>query len=356
VRTDEFGARLLSWSAEHGRRDLPWQHNPTPYRVWVSEIMLQQTQVATVIPYYLRYMARFPGVVSLADAPLDEVLHHWSGLGYYARARNLHGAACRVRDHHDGRFPEHYEAVVGLPGVGASTAGAILALACGQRHAILDGNVKRVLTRFHAVDGWPGQAAVARRLWALAERYTPRQRIAAYTQAIMDLGSTVCTRSRPSCGVCPLAAGCRARRSGRAQHFPAPRPRRSLPLRASTMLLLHNDRGEVYLERRPPAGIWGGLWAFPEIAPDSDPARWCRDHIGCGITEVERWPVVRHTFTHFRLDITPMLALAAPGDRVLEGVRGVWYNSGKTDARGLAAPVQRLLERLQAARLSEVCR
>ena len=211
----DFADRLLGWFDVHGRKDLPWQQDPTPYRVWVSEIMLQQTQVRTVIPYYQRFMQAFPDLRALAAAPLDQVLHHWSGLGYYARARNLHRAAQRIRDDHAGRFPEDIEVVMGLPGIGRSTAGAILSLACGQRHAILDGNVKRVLARFHAVEGWPGKTAVLEQLWALAEAATPQRDVAAYNQAMMDLGATLCRRGTPECVRCPLRTDCRACRQGR---------------------------------------------------------------------------------------------------------------------------------------------
>ncbi len=269
----QFSAALLDWYDHHGRRDLPWQSEPTPYRVWVSEIMLQQTQVSTVIPYYRRFMQSFPDVAALAAAGQDQVLHHWSGLGYYARARHLHAAAQRVVQS-GGAFPDTLEAVMALPGVGRSTAGAILALACAQRHPILDGNVKRVLARFHAVDGWPGQATVQKRLWQLAEMYTPHARVAHYTQAIMDLGATLCTRGRPDCGQCPVRSGCAAHGSSRQADYPAPRPARILPVRTVTMLLLGNQASELLLERRPPTGIWGGLWSFPELAADTDIGGW----------------------------------------------------------------------------------
>jgi A/G-specific adenine glycosylase len=326
--------------------DLPWQVNPTAYRVWVSEIMLQQTQVATVIPYYERFMARFPDLQMLARATLDEVLHHWSGLGYYARARHLHAAARQICERHAGRFPEDFTAVVDLPGIGRSTAGAILALACGQRHPILDGNVKRVLTRYHALAGWPGQSAVQRELWALAEAATPRTRLAAYTQAIMDLGATVCTRIRPACVVCPLAPECRARAAGRQADFPTPRPGKPLPLRRTNMLILYNPAGEILLERRPPAGIWGGLWSLPECAPQADISAWCRRELGLGVRVTAQWPVVRHTFSHYHLDITPILASAtesAPG--VAEAPERLWYHPDRQRKRGFAAPVKRLLAR-----------
>jgi A/G-specific adenine glycosylase len=347
VSTADFSTRVLEWFSRHGRTDLPWQINPTPYRVWVSEIMLQQTQVATVIPYYERFMARFPDVQALAGAAQDQVLHHWSGLGYYARARNLHAAAQVIRDRHEGRFPEELEALLTLPGIGRSTAGAILALVAGQRHPILDGNVKRVLARYHALEGWPGQAAVQRTLWRLAEQYTPDSRIAAYTQAMMDLGATVCTRANPSCGLCPLQSDCRARASGRQGDYPTSRPRKQLPLRKTRMLLLRNMAGEVLLERRPPAGIWGGLWSFPEMAPDEVQESGCLERLGCRVRLVDEWGVISHTFSHFRLQITPVLAITDEHtDAVMEGGDRLWYKPDSRDELGFAAPVERLLQRI----------
>jgi len=346
-----FAGKVLQWFDGHGRKDLPWQRNPTPYRVWVSEIMLQQTQVSTVIGYFERFVTRFPDVQSLADGSLDEVLHLWSGLGYYARARNLHATARTLRDQHGGRFPDSLEALCALPGVGRSTAGAVLALSRGQRHPILDGNVKRVLARFHAVEGWSGRSAVLARLWELAEHYTPHERVADYTQAMMDLGATLCTRGRPACERCPLASRCEARRQDRVAEFPTPRPRRDLPVRATRMVLACNADGEVLLQRRPPTGLWGGLWSFPELDGDADIADWCWRRLGLEIDPVETWPVLRHTFSHFHLDITPVVVqVQNPALCVLETAEGVWYNTRVPDARGLAAPVQRLLESLNNKR------
>ena len=344
----DFAQRVLSWFDSHGRKDLPWQQQPTPYRVWVSEIMLQQTQVQTVIPYYQRFMQRFPTLPDLAGAPLDQVLHHWSGLGYYARARNLHKAAQLISDELDGCFPEDLETLTQLPGVGRSTAGAILSLACRQHHPILDGNVKRVLARYHAVVGWPGRAAVLKRLWSLAEDATPARRVADYNQAIMDLGATVCVRGRPRCDICPLQSGCKALQQGNQPMLPSPRPRRELPVRAVHMLLLLSSERAVYLERRPASGIWGGLWSFPEFADQNDVLSWCDQRNIHLAQEVQTWPVVRHTFSHFHLDITPhCLRLQNPVGSVMEDGRGVWYKSPQSEALGFAAPVQRLLARLQ---------
>ena len=343
----EFSTAVLSWFDAHGRKDLPWQRDPTPYRVWVSEIMLQQTQVATVIPYYQRFLQRFTDIRALAAAPLDEVLHLWSGLGYYARARNLHRTAGIVRDEHGGVLPADIDSLQSLPGIGRSTAGAILALAHGRRHPILDGNVKRVLARYHALDGWPGQPAVANRLWQLADAHTPRARVGAYTQAIMDLGATLCTRGDPGCGRCPLASGCRARRLDRVSDYPAPRPRRHKPQRETTMLLLANAAGEVLLERRPPSGIWGGLWSLPEAPPGMRDAaairRWCGERLRCRIDAPAELPALRHAFSHFTLRIRPLRArVLAQELAVMEGGMYVWYN-GRSRAHGLAAPIRRLL-------------
>ncbi len=346
MKTPQFSNRLLAWFDAHGRKDLPWQHNPTPYRVWVSEVMLQQTQVATVIPYFQRFMARFPDITALAAAPLDEVLHLWTGLGYYARARNLHRAAGILHEQHGGKFPLDITAVQTLPGIGRSTAAAILALSSNQRHAILDGNVKRVLSRFHAIEGWPGKQDVEQRLWAMAEQHTPAQRVAHYTQAIMDLGATLCTRAAPACVWCPLHDGCTAYAQGRMADFPTPKPRKALPVRAITLLMLRDSRDGILLVQRPPAGIWGGLWSFPECPADEDIETWCVRHLGYRITASETWPALRHTFSHFHLDITPVHARAREINGIMEGRNAIWYNPASPKALGLAAPVQRLLTQL----------
>ncbi|HET7651340.1 MAG TPA: A/G-specific adenine glycosylase [Gammaproteobacteria bacterium] len=345
-RTDDrFAARILRWAGTHGRHDLPWQQQRTPYRVWVSEIMLQQTQVATVIPYYQRFMARFPDLSALANAPLDDVLHHWSGLGYYARARNLQRAAQQIRDQYAGEFPADFDSVAELPGIGRSTAGAILALACNQRHPILDGNVRRVLARFHAVEGWPGEKSIERNLWELADAHTPQRGVAAYTQAIMDLGATLCTRSNPACNRCPVAEDCRAHQLGRENEFPVPRPRKTLPVKSVRMLMLV-DNGRLMLEQRPPSGIWGGLWGFPELAMDADIETWCRQRFGAAPSGRQTLSVLRHTFSHFHLDIEPVLVTIRP---VIAGDSGntIWFESGSPPQVGVAKPVSRLLSILQ---------
>lgn len=340
-----FAEYVLTWFEENGRHDLPWQRERTRYAVWVSEIMLQQTQVATVIPYFERFIQRFPDVSTLAASPQDEVLHHWSGLGYYARARNLHRAACELMDSHGGEFPGDIGLVEALPGIGRSTAGAILSLALGQRHPILDGNVKRVLARHAAVPGWPGKAAVQRELWQLAETRTPLHRVADYNQAMMDLGATLCTRTSPGCDRCPVAGDCKARLSDRQADFPGRRKTREIPVRETRMLLLRDPDGRVLLEQRPAQGVWGGLWSLPEQPLSADPFAWCADRGLKVAGEGRQLPSRRHTFSHFHLDINPLeIPLAEPGCRLADGDRMAWYNPRQPSRLGLAAPISRLLQ------------
>ncbi|MBN7798750.1 A/G-specific adenine glycosylase [Parahaliea mediterranea] len=342
-----FATRLLAWFDQHGRHDLPWQRDINPYRVWVSEIMLQQTQVGTVIPYFERFMAAFPTVQALAAAPIDDVLHLWTGLGYYARARNLHKAAIAVCADHRGEFPDTVDALAELPGIGRSTAGAIVSIAHRRRAVILDGNVKRVLARHGAVAGWPGKTPVQRELWALAERLTPDKRCADYTQAIMDLGATLCTRSKPDCGACPVAGDCRAREQGRQAEFPGKKPRKPLPVRDTVMLLALAPSGEVFLEQRPAPGIWGGLWCFPELENTADVTAACADRWGLAPAAIEPRAAFRHTFSHYHLDITPVLArLPATPGAVMASDQQLWYNRAQPARVGLAAPVARLLAAL----------
>jgi A/G-specific adenine glycosylase len=347
----QFSKRLLHWFDQHGRKNLPWQHPITAYRVWLSEIMLQQTQVKTVIPYFERFIARFPDVHALAISPLDEVLHHWTGLGYYARARNLHRAAMIIDSDYNGQFPRDSESLQALPGVGRSTAGAILSITFGQRAAILDGNVKRVLARCHAVAGWPGMTEVSAELWQLAERYTPQKRVADYTQAMMDLGAVVCTRTKPRCNECPFTEHCLAKQQEKMTHYPAPKPRKVLPIKTVKLLMLQDARGDILLEQRPPVGIWGGLWSFPECTTEQDVIQWCHEKYACTVKKMDAWRGFRHTFSHFHLDILPVyLQIEKNACQVADSGCRVWYNLAEPDARGLAAPVQRLL-RLLADRL-----
>ncbi len=346
-KSEHFSSLLLSWFDQHGRHDLPWQDDRSPYRVWVSEIMLQQTQVSTVIPYFERFMDRFPTVTHLAAAKLDEVLHLWTGLGYYARARNLHKAAQIIVTQHAGCFPAVFDDVVALPGIGQSTAGAILAQSMGQCHAILDGNVKRVLTRLHEIEGWPGQKAIEAQLWELAEAYTPDTRLADYSQAIMDLGATVCTRGKPRCQDCPVVELCQAYRQHSVALYPTAKPKKTLPVRQTHMLLLQNRQGQFLLQQRPPTGIWGGLWSFPECPLDTDINDWCRSRLGLVIGPIQTTNVLRHTFSHFHLDIYPIRAsLKDHTDHVMDAAATVWYNTRQPDALGLPGPVKQLLEHL----------
>lgn len=304
-----FAPKLLEWFAREGRHDLPWTRHPTPYRVWVSEIMLQQTQVATVVPYFARFIERFPNISTLAAAPEDAVLAAWTGLGYYRRARNLWRAAREIEQHYCGELPGDPEELQKLPGIGRSTAGAIAALAFGKRATILDGNVKRVLARVHNIDEWPGATSVEARLWSLAEDLTPMTNVARYTQAIMDLGATLCTRRRPDCPRCPVNDDCSAFQEQRVEQCPAPRPKRSLPERTLNMIVLEDESGRILLRRRPRKGVWGGLWCFPEHTDDTEPVAYARalldsQNVPAGsVIELAPPPSMRHQFTHFRLTI-----------------------------------------------------
>lgn len=346
----DFSAAVLQWFDQHGRKNLPWQQNKSAYNTWVSEIMLQQTQVSTVIPYYQRFTERFPTVVDLANAPIDEVLHLWTGLGYYARARNLHKAAQHVVTAHGGVFPTDPEQLEALPGIGRSTAGAIASIAGGVRAPILDGNVKRVLARYQAVDGWPGTLSVQRTLWHWADTYTPTERVADYTQAMMDLGATLCTRSRPQCSVCPLSTHCQALTHNRVSELPHPRPKKELPQRQTLMLIVRKGE-DILLQQRPPTGIWGGLWSFPEIQDLRDlPSGW-----QINIDRVKPLEPMRHTFSHYHLDITPILVEESDVDftALMEERASLWYNSAQPTAIGLAAPVKRLLTNLSDLRIGD---
>ncbi|MCH9673926.1 MAG: A/G-specific adenine glycosylase [Gammaproteobacteria bacterium] len=344
---DPFTEALLEWFGAYGRHDLPWQFEQTPYRVWVSEIMLQQTQVQTVIGYYERFMAELPSVTALANANVDDVLRLWSGLGYYARGRNLHKAAQLIEREHGGQLPTDLEQLIALPGIGRSTAGAILALSGHQRHPILDGNVKRVLCRYHAVAGWPGTRDVEKALWELAESHTPSgQFVAAYTQAIMDLGATVCTRAKPTCLVCPMVQTCAAHREGRVDALPERKPKREIPHRSTFFLILRNRAGEVLLERRPPTGIWGGLWSFPQCDTDEEVERWLAS-FGIANRRRDEWAAIEHGFSHYRLTIRPLILDGADATGVADR-ETLWYKPGSAALPvGVAAPMTRLFEALQ---------
>jgi len=344
----DFSSAVLSWHVQYGRHDLPWQSNTTAYRVWISEIMLQQTQVATVIPYYERFMKAFPTLQTLAEANLDSVLHLWTGLGYYARARNLHRTAITIINEYAGKFPNDLDAVISLSGIGRSTASAILAISDNQHHAILDGNVKRVLTRYFTLEGWPGTRHVEQQLWQHAESLTPKNNTAQYTQAIMDLGATVCTRSKPRCTDCPLCTACSAYLSNTVSQYPTSKPKKTIPVRTTTMLLLRDNENRVFLQQRPASGIWGGLWSFPESDCDASKqsiSHWSEQQLALKIDNIVVEKPLRHTFSHFHLDITPVYArVIGELDVIMEQVESVWYNTSQPDTRGLAAPVKKLLD------------
>lgn len=382
VTLDRFADSVISWFESHGRHDLPWQTDPSPYRVWVSEIMLQQTQVGTVFPYYQRFMARFPDVATLARADIDQVLHLWTGLGYYARARNMHKAARAIVETCRGRFPDTVEELIQLSGIGRSTAGAILALAHHRPAPILDGNVKRVLARCFAVEGYPGNSKVQSELWALAERLLPRQmddsrggrirsRIAAYTQGMMDLGATLCTRGNPDCLRCPLQSRCLAWQRGEIDRYPGKKPAKALPVRSVTMFILQDHEGRVLLEKRPPNGVWGSLYSLPEVdhgkdgthgRPPPNSVRATGGRPTCvALTLPSGLPVLRfenepphqlepitHGFTHFKLNIVPLrLRVESVESGAADSDRWLWYSIDDPAEVGLAAPVKRLLMQLE---------
>lgn len=345
-----FQQLLLKWFDQFGRKDLPWQQNKTPYRVWVSEIMLQQTQVSTVIAYFNRFIEHFPTVEKLAMATEDTVLHLWTGLGYYNRARNLHKTAkIIVKDYH-GKFPDQLRELEKLPGIGRSTAGAILSIAFNQSEAILDGNVKRVLTRLHGISKWPGNKEVLEQLWSIAERYTSSQRTADYSQAIMDLGATLCIRGKPRCGECPYQSHCIAHAQGIEKKLPVSKPRKILPIRNATLLILRKEPHLVLLEKRAPAGIWAGLWSLPEMTGTPSLAeirKTCKQRFQFAIEELSLGKPFRHTFSHFHLEIAPvLLTIKASARKIMEEGQQIWYNLEHSQAVGLPAPVKLLLETL----------
>lgn len=339
--------RVLAWFDQHGRKDLPWQLDINPYRVWVSEIMLQQTQVSTVIPYFQRFMQQLPTLEDLARADEDLVLHLWTGLGYYSRARNLHKTASIVSQEHKGQLPNTVAGLCELPGIGRSTAGAIISIAYRQPAAILDGNVKRVLARYHATPGWPGQSTVLKALWQHAESHAPQKRVADYSQAMMDLGATLCVRSKPACDSCPLKEDCCARTQGNPGDYPGKKPKKKLPVKTLQMLMIHNADGEILLEKRPPTGIWGGLWSFPQIQTDDNAEHYCQDTLDCKPLHIDYWDSYRHTFSHYHLDISPVvIQLKQPPVKVMEADRQLWYNRQQPVQVGMAAPIKKLLAML----------
>jgi A/G-specific adenine glycosylase len=345
-RSPRFAARIVAWQQKHGRRDLPWQRTRDAYRIWLAEVMLQQTQVATVIPFYERFLRQFPDVHALAAAPQEAVMAAWAGLGYYSRARLLHRCARLLVDQHQGDFPRDSRSLAQLPGIGRSTAAAIAAFAGGERAAILDGNVKRVLARHFGIEGYPGAPAVERALWALAEDLLPRADIEAYTQGLMDLGATVCMRSRPACESCPVADSCAARATGRTELLPAPRPARTRPVRHSVVLVIRDASGVVLLEPRPPRGIWGGLLSLPEFDADAEDESLitaAQSRYALRIRLGDRLESVRHEFTHYSFVMQPRIAdvLSASG-AASAPLR--FLSSREIETAPLPAPIRRLLQ------------
>ncbi|MGK0441006.1 MAG: A/G-specific adenine glycosylase [Pseudohongiellaceae bacterium] len=341
-----FSQAVLQWFGQHGRKDLPWQQDINPYRVWVSEVMLQQTQVATVIPYFERFMAQLPSVQDLANASDDEVMHLWTGLGYYSRARNLHKTAKTICNELNGDFPRDVEGLSALPGIGRSTAGAISAIAFQQVAAILDGNVKRVLARFYAIEGWPGKSDVLKALWKKAEQLKPEQRIADYTQAMMDLGATLCSRSKPQCEICPLNQHCQAYATDSQAHYPGKKPKKVLPVKSTYMLMIENQAGELLLQKRPNSGIWGGLWIFPQVDTQQQIDNYLIDQQHRSTEGQHQWPNYRHTFSHYHLDITPVHIKVTDQPQAVAESQQLWYNTNKPASIGLATPIKKLLAKL----------
>lgn len=348
----EFSLRVIDWQKVHGRHDLPWQNTQDPYAIWVSEIMLQQTQVSAVIGYYLRFMQRFPDIATLAEASQEDVLQYWSGLGYYSRARNLHTAAQQIMQGHSGQFPETVDAILTLPGIGRSTAAAIAAFAFSQHQAILDGNVKRVLARCFGIEGWPGQPQVERRLWLLAEALLPKQEIEAYTQGLMDLGATLCTR-KPECRRCPLHDVCVAHRDDKAYSLPSAKPRKPVPLRETVMLMLLSGN-EILLQKRPQKGIWGGLWSLPEMGVTENAIEIAKHRFGLETEALSVLPPLMHAFTHFTLKITPQpLQVLSKAQQLMEP-GWLWLDLEDAADAALPAPVKKLLRQMSLSNLNEV--
>lgn len=347
MHSKQFTSAILNWFEHRGRHDLPWQKNITPYRVWISEIMLQQTQVSTVIPYFQCFMKSFPTIKALALAKIDDVLAHWSGLGYYARARNLHRTAQIIHATYRGHFPKTVTALSVLPGIGRSTAGAILSLGMNKYAIILDGNVKRVLARFCTIDVPINQKTGIDLLWHFAEKYTPKNHVRDYNQAIMDIGAMICTRTKPKCVLCPLKTGCSAYQQSRQMEFPAKKAKTNRPKQAMHMLLLRNAEGDILLQKRPPVGIWGGLWGFPECPINENIEAWCQRKLSIKATVQEQWDSLFHRFTHFQLEIKPvLLQIKIKKIQIIECEPQMWYKGGSALPGGISAPVARLLNRL----------
>lgn len=350
LNPNEFQNKLLNWFKKHGRKDLPWQSNKTPYRVWVSEIMLQQTQVSTVIAYFQRFIERFPDVTTLANAKEDDVLHLWTGLGYYQRARYLHKTAKIICQHYQGHFPNTLAALIELPGIGKSTAGAILSIAFAKSAAILDGNVKRVLTRLHGITEWPGEKNTTEQLWKIAEKYTPKTKTADYAQAIMDLGATLCIRGKPACLKCPFEKHCIAHTKGIAAQLPKSKSRKTLPTRSATFILLFQKPHSILLEKRSKSGVWKGLWSLPEMDGLLDLKtirKMCLSHFPISIKKITLGTAFRHTFSHYHLEILPALIIVNKPSQLTDNVDRMWYQLHEDQTIGMPAPVKSLLSQLK---------
>jgi A/G-specific adenine glycosylase len=342
-----FANRIISWQSQYGRHDLPWQNTRDPYAIWVSEIMLQQTQVAAVIAYYQKFMQRFPTIVSLASADQEAVMQYWSGLGYYSRARNLHKAAQTISDRYAGTFPSDFNEIQQLPGIGRSTAAAISSFAFDQPQPILDGNVKRVFARHFLVEGWPGEPKVEKQLWQIAEQLMPASDAVPYTQGLMDLGATLCTRTKPRCTDCPLQQTCAALAQNKVKLLPSPKPRKVIPEKSVTMLLLMQG-DEILLEKRPPRGIWGGLWSLPEVTTGEDVQQVARERYGYETEWLAPLPILSHAFTHFKLHITPQPLRIV---RHLPSVRSsasMFLAHGDAVGAALPTPIRRIIQSLSS--------
>lgn len=340
-----FSLPLLNWFAKFGRKDLPWQQQPKEaYRVWISEIMLQQTQVQTVIPFFERFIASFPDIKHVSDASEDTVLAHWSGLGYYSRARNIHKTARIICDKYQGQFPEDLAVLISLPGIGASTAAAIASLAFNQPTAILDGNVKRVLSRYFMVEGLPESSTVKKKLWLLAEQCMPQKNAAEYTQAIMDLGATCCTLKNPNCQNCPVQKTCQAFLNDKVDHYPFKTIKKTRPTKQQQFLLMHtSNHDRIYLEKRPSKGLWGGLWCLPAIELDMDPKQYIANNYGFNCAAINNLIKIKHSFSHFHLHITALALTIQPNAKLFVENTGEWFHVYQLDNIGLAKPVQQII-------------
>jgi len=343
----DFASHLITWQKKHGRHDLPWQNTTDPYAIWVSEIMLQQTQVTAVIGYYSKFMASFPTIAALANASQDEVLQHWSGLGYYSRARNLHHAAQTIMNEHAGQFPQDFDTIQTLSGIGRSTAAAIASFAFHQVQTILDGNVKRVLARHFAIAGWTSSPKIEKALWQLAESLLPQSDMVAYTQGLMDLGATVCTRSKPKCSACPLTSSCLAHQQQLTAILPTPKPKKSIPEKSTTMLILRQGN-EVMLVKRPASGIWGGLWSFPEWddTQHKDYAAIALSQFGVSTTIDAPLATISHVFTHFKLHIKPQPLTVSQHALQAREANAIWLNIEDALGAAIPTPVRNILLKL----------